>query len=503
MCYTLKNLETDNAKRGPYAFTSINLKDYAMRHFWLVTLLCVVLSGCGSSGNSSSALVSSVSSHSGASASATSQYEGYWQSDANGRATGLTESDLKTLAIINEENTSAEINNLGLVPGALLTKVESPPWACTQALMPVFGDEGYQFDAARDYQFFWDYFYEYYLDFGLTDTDWAKIYETYLLEAQAATSEEHLFDIFAKMIDPLTDPHVYIALNRMGEGHEQAEHFHQVYHKPPIVDVLTQEFLTAHQLSATLSDVEKLQLEIYIEERLDDMVFDRIARAQVGTVDSVFDELLWFVTEDNIGYLLIASRSDYGGQNAAEDYALIMDAMETIVSDLSATEGLVIDIRINNAGYDLVNAAIASYFFDTPTEVYAKQARLGAGREALRPVVIRPNTRATYTRPVALLTSHSTVSAAEAFTLMMRERPQTAIIGEPTAGAFSDMLEARVTSRLFFSLSNEWYLDNQGQSFEKAGVPVDWHVPFPSPAGEDHGLDQAIVWLQTGRFESP
>ena len=239
-----------------------------MRHFWLVTLLCVVLSGCGSSGNSSSALVSSVSSHSGASASATSQYEGYWQSDANGRvywvvrsderfnlvtylftqnqclqserATGLTESDLKTLAIINEENTSAEINNLGLVPGALLTRVESPPWACTQALMPVFGDEGYQFDAARDYQFFWDYFNEYYLDFGLTDTDWAKIYETYLLEAQAATSEEHLFDIFAKMIDPLTDPHVYIALNRKGEGHEQAEHFHQVYHKPLIVDVLTQ-----------------------------------------------------------------------------------------------------------------------------------------------------------------------------------------------------------------------------------------------------------------------
>ena len=246
-----------------------------------------------------------------------------------------------------------------------------------------------------------------------------------------------------------------------------------------------------------------MQLEIYIEARLDDMVFDRIARAQVGTVDSVFDELLWFVTEDNIGYLLISSMSDFGGQNAAEDYALIMDAMETIVSDLSATEGLVIDIRINNGGYDLVSAAIASYFSDTPTEVYAKQARLGAGREALRPVVIRPNTRATYTRPVALLTSHSTVSAAEAFTLMMRVRPQTAIIGEPTAGAFSDMLEARVTSRLFFSLSNEWYLDNQGQSFEKAGVPVDWHVPFPSPAGEDHGLDLAIYWLQTGLFESP
>lgn len=499
---------------------------------WVFAVLSSVLASCGSANSSSSiAWVSSGASNSESSVSAVSEYEGYWQSDAYGRVfsvarhgnlfnvetfiftqhqcllseqeSGVTAEDLKATAVVSPDNTYVEVNNLELLPGAIFTRVASLPVVCTQSLLPTFGDAGYQFDGERDYQFFWDYFNEYYLDFGLTGTDWAHIYETYLPEAQAATSEEALFDIFSKMVEPLSDPHIYIALNRTGEGHGQAEQIYQKSHKPTITDALAQAFVAEQQLTEPLTITEQEQLAAYVDARLNEMIRSRLSRAKEGTVDSALDEILWFVTEENIGYLLIASMSDFGGGSALGDYALIMDAMETIINDLSATQGLVIDVRINNGGYDLVSAAIASYFFDTPTQVYAKQARLGAGREALRPVIIHPNARSTYTRPVALLTSHSTVSAAEAFALMMRERPQTVIIGEPTAGAFSDMLEARVSSRLFFSLSNEWYLDNQGESFEAVGVPVDFHVPFPSPVGEDYGLDQAMGWLHTGQLTSP
>lgn len=70
------------------------------------------------------------------------------------------------------------------------------------------------------------------------------------------------------------------------------------------------------------------------------------------------------------------------------------------------------------------------------------------------------------------ISSATTVSAAEIFTLMMRERPNTVLIGERSAGGFSDQLIKTLPHGLLYTISNEYYVSSLGEEFEGVGVPV-------------------------------
>jgi C-terminal processing protease CtpA/Prc len=107
-----------------------------------------------------------------------------------------------------------------------------------------------------------------------------------------------------------------------------------------------------------------------------------------------------------------------------------------------------------------------------------------------------------YLGPVLLLTSASTVSGGEVFALAMRSLPQVTLLGEPTQGAFSDVLEKRLTNGYAVGLANEYYLDPEGRSFETLGVPVDVEVvQFDAQqrrAGIDPSIEAAVELLGAG-----
>jgi C-terminal processing protease CtpA/Prc len=117
-------------------------------------------------------------------------------------------------------------------------------------------------------------------------------------------------------------------------------------------------------------------------------------------------------------------------------------------------------------------------------------------------VILEPRGSQQYQGPIALLTSATTVSAAETFTLMMSSLPNVTLIGEATQGARSNKLDKLLPNGFEFSLSNEFYYDTSGNWYEGVGIPADIEVPFftlKQRAGEqDLGLETAYSLLSAG-----
>ena len=103
------------------------------------------------------------------------------------------------------------------------------------------------------------------------------------------------------------------------------------------------------------------------------------------------------------------------------ELSVLEASLEEALNDLQYTNGLIIDIRRNSGGHDFISLAIASKFTDQEIFAYQKQARLGSARTPLQEVHISPRGDFQYVNPIVLLTSASTLSAAEVFTMTMKK----------------------------------------------------------------------------------
>jgi C-terminal processing protease CtpA/Prc len=91
-------------------------------------------------------------------------------------------------------------------------------------------------------------------------------------------------------------------------------------------------------------------------------------------------------------------------------------------------------------------------------------------------------------RPIIVLTSSTTLSAAEIQVLSLMTLPHVTLIGEQTYGIFSDMLLKILPNGWEFTLSNEQYLTPEGESYEQTGIPPDI-VVNGAEAGFNRGRD--------------
>lgn len=165
------------------------------------------------------------------------------------------------------------------------------------------------------------------------------------------------------------------------------------------------------------------------------------------------------------------------------------------------TKALILDLRYNPGGTDNVSMAYAGFFTQSTLPVFRKQTRTTTGMTAPFTATLAPQDTH-WPGPVILLTTGYTASAAEIFTLAMRELPQVVTLGEPTSGGLSDVMTTTLPNGWVLGLSNQVYETNDGGTYEATGIPPD--VPFPvdipaAQAGTDTMLAAAIARLQ----ESP
>ncbi|AKU99167.1 hypothetical protein AKJ09_05831 [Labilithrix luteola] len=326
-------------------------------------------------------------------------------------------------------------------------RVDALPEPCRNGGTPRIGSPGYRDDALGLFDVFAQTFRDHYTFFDLRGVDWEASVASERAKLTSTSTDAELFASFSSLLAPLHDGHASV--------HTLEDDFES---KPQEIQSV---FESEHGALNLPGDVAT-----YVHDQL---VLARAAadNAIVGPVGRYQKHLVYGRLPGNVGYLRIHHfmwfRSELG---------LFLDALDTALASLSDTSRLVLDVRWNGGGSDVAAVEVARRFALDSRVFATKRARDGAGWTATRELMVAPSA-SPYAGKVALLVSGSTASAGEVFTLALRGRPNVQVIGWPTDGAFSDVLERQLPNGWQFGLSNEEYRAADGRVYEAIGVPPD------------------------------
>lgn len=387
-------------------------------------------------------------------------------------------------------------------PGIHFEQISALPASCNSNVISMLDGENSSLAPQELWDLYGQIFSEYYVDFAQKDVDWQQVLHSSGADISDASDAFALFTAMEKTLEPLGDGHNYI----------QAEQgwWAKTLTKPTLLMRLTQEYAENNGLPFPITDdlvTNELieDLNEFLVEQLEfqwELVSDYAEDSSDIKIRA--NGLLRWYENQGLGYLYIGGMTGYadpeqydGLEYAEQTIEVVQTALDEALEDLKDVSGLIIDVRNNDGGHDFVSLAIANRFTDAQVHAYSKQARDGNGRTPLQDVYLEPYEGSKYTGPIVLLTSASTVSAAEVFALSMSQLPHVTLVGETSHGAFSDVLEWRLPNGFNIGLSNEFYLSPQGEWFEGTGVPVDVTAPFFTPEQRieeiDLGLEIAIA----------
>jgi C-terminal processing protease CtpA/Prc len=176
-------------------------------------------------------------------------------------------------------------------------------------------------------------------------------------------------------------------------------------------------------------------------------------------------------TDDGIGYVMI------GGWSSASD----VDALEQALPGLRDCKALVVDVRPNCGGDELLAQRIAGWFVEGE-RVYGKDRyRTGPGKDGFGPVVERKiagnaDAERHLAMPVAVLTSRYVMSSNESFVLMMRQAKDCTVVGQRTYGSSGNPKPHELPNGVTIVLPSWQDLRLDGTCFEGEGLAPDVEV---------------------------
>ena len=215
-------------------------------------------------------------------------------------------------------------------------------------------------------------------------------------------------------------------------------------------------------------------------------------KAALADVHEEGRNLLWGRTTDGIGYL---------GVHGLNDQQL-SDHVDGALEQLKDTRGLIVDLRFNGGGDELLARSIAGRFVDEP-HVYSKNRyRSGPKHDQLGPVldrVVEPRGPWRYEKPVVCLFGRKTLSSAESLALMFAQCPQVTTLGSPTGGSSANPRRLELDCGITVNLPRWLDLTPGGTPIERRGVPP--QVEFEFDASEftdkrDPVLEAALSQLR-------
>jgi hypothetical protein len=124
----------------------------------------------------------------------------------------------------------------------------------------------------------------------------------------------------------------------------------------------------------------------------------------------------------NIGYVKL---------NAFPNPARCREMVEAVMERLNDTNAIIFDLRDNRGGFPETVRLMSDWLFDRPVPWYNPRAASQEGSVTHSPV---PASRLAH-KPVFILTSSRTFSAAEHFTYNLKTLKRATIVGETTSGA--------------------------------------------------------------------
>lgn len=364
--------------------------------------------------------------------------------DGNFKA-GVIKTDIIELTLKKEKSKIIATNSLGLE----ILKMKSIPsldkYKITEGNNPI-----------ENYEIFWQSFEDNYPYFDLYKVDWHKQKEKYRNLVTKDTTTKELFDIFKMMATDLNDAHIYITYN-------------------------DNEFSPYKDLPLWNKENNSRKLVQVIEENyIKDLQYSKDRMIRHGHLD------------DKIGYILIASFGGYLLES--ESINKISKAFKSALEDLKDTKRLVIDLRFNQGGYDSTGLAIANSLITQDKLAYKTQIKYKEVYTELLEVYLNVDEDVTYKNDIILLTSGATVSAAETFILSIKDLENVSIIGEETAGFYSDRLERVLPNGISFGLAHMKYYSVDNELMESQKHQPSVYLPIDLKLMKKN-IDPALIWL--------
>jgi hypothetical protein len=338
-------------------------------------------------------------------------------------------------------------------------RISEPPAVCGEPAVD---------SPLNNFDIFWTTFDEQYPFFELRGVNWREVRETYRPRITSETTTEQLFGILKAMIEPLHDAHTSLASKSL------KHHFRGKRENTKPV-------------SGTIAEIVQSK---YLREKLKTWCNGR---------------LRYGMLPEGIGYLRITAFDGYASGGFDSQLKAIDEALDEAFADANALNGLIVDVRINYGGSDVLGVAVASRLAPHDYLAFIKKARNDPADPSRfthpQETWVRVSARPHFHGKVVLLTGSNTVSAGETFTMaLMGRTPQVKRVGQNTQGVFSDQLARRLPNGFRFALSNEVFLTEDGDVFEGPGIPPHVSVPLASKDdlkdGRDVALEKAVEILR-------
>ena len=302
----------------------------------------------------------------------------------------------------------------------------------------------------NNFEIFWKDFDLYYAQFQIRNINWDSVYAGTRPHISSATTERELFGTLSNIVSMLDDMHTSL-YTPLGDVYWRSR-AQGVYPSRKFINPC--KYIVCGSNQATI-----------MESRM--------------------------CKNKNIGYINIYTFEGSGSSSLFDDRYLLID---DILQQFKDTKGLLIDVRWNGGGNSGNAELVASRFADQK-RVYTKfLMKNGPGKNDFsewKTRSISPNGSFHYTKPVIVLSSRGTSSAAEDFVMAMQVLPQVTIVGDTTGGGIGNPIFRELPNAWTYRLSTKIGATAEGSIIEGKGIPPD--VPVITTIADSlRGVDRIV-----------
>ena len=241
-------------------------------------------------------------------------------------------------------------------------------------------------DPYGNFDALWTIIDEHYCFFGYKDVDWDVVGQKYRKLLTAGMTSNELFDVCSTMLKELRDGHTNL-------------------------------------ISAT--DVSRYWIwEQYPENYDERLIEEHYLNFEYKSTSGI----KYAILPSNFGYMYYGSFSSAIGDGN----------LDAVLSYLSSSDGLVIDVRNNGGGYLPHVETLVSRFISERTHAGAISHKTGAGHDDFSQpydYYFEPaQGRIHYLKPVVVIANRSSYSATNNFVSIMKSLPNVTVVGDITGG---------------------------------------------------------------------